>query len=307
MTRPRAQPIVDRFRALATPIADLVGPMPYPGIYEFSAEAENPAPAITRSLFADALDDEAIERIVARMNAPDRPEVAITQVRVLGGEMARVAADASAFAHRDATVMLSMYTILIDPDRADADAAWTDAYFADHYLCTFLFGGASVFKRASVQQVGGYDEALCGGLQDIDFSLRVFQLGYKVGSAGTVALSHDPAPGPGAEDADRCSTSDAVIASANRFQDKHGISVAGDILRSLATEGTSDIDPATTRPPGPDPTHCSPPTRSRRLHLSSTRMDGLSPTSHASCSGISRIGFTSRSFPWALLETLSRS
>jgi glycosyltransferase involved in cell wall biosynthesis len=109
------------------------------------------------------------------------------------------------------------------------------------HLCTFLFGGASVFKRASVQQVGGYDEALCGGVQDIDFSLRVFQLGYKVGSAGTVALSHDPAPGPGAEDADRCSTSDAVIASFNRFQDKHGISVAGDILRSLATEGTSGI------------------------------------------------------------------
>lgn len=125
------QQYADAFRALATPIADLVGPMPYPGIYQFSAEAENPSPAITRSLFADALDDEAIERIVARHNAPDRPEVAITQVRVLGGELARVAVDATAFAHRGANIMLSMYTMLIDPDRADADAAWTDAYFTD--------------------------------------------------------------------------------------------------------------------------------------------------------------------------------
>ena len=73
------------------------------GIYEFSAEAENPMPAITRSLFANrALDDEQVERIVARLSASDRPDVAITQIRVLGGEMARVAADASAFAHRDA-------------------------------------------------------------------------------------------------------------------------------------------------------------------------------------------------------------
>lgn len=125
------QAVVDRFRSLAIPIADLVAPMPYPGIYEFSAEAEVPAPAVTRSLFADALDDAAIDRIVARMSDPEGPMVAITQLRVLGGEMGRIAPDASAFAHRDANVMFSVYTILADPNRIVEDTRWTDAYFAE--------------------------------------------------------------------------------------------------------------------------------------------------------------------------------
>jgi hypothetical protein len=124
------QPIIDRFRALATPIADLVGPMPYGGIYVFSAEAENPAPAITRSLFADELDDAALERVVAHATSTERPELAITQIRVLGGEMGRVAPDASAFAHRGSKIMFSTYTILVDPERADEHMAWTDAYFS---------------------------------------------------------------------------------------------------------------------------------------------------------------------------------
>jgi hypothetical protein len=122
--------IIDRFRALATPIADLVTTMPYSGIYEFSAEAESPAPAITRSVFADPLDDETIASVVAQLTAPDRPDFAITQIRVLGGEMARVPADETAFAHRDARIMFTAYTILVDPDRADAHIAWTDDYFA---------------------------------------------------------------------------------------------------------------------------------------------------------------------------------
>jgi FAD/FMN-containing dehydrogenase len=123
-------PVVDRFRALATPVADLVGPMPYGGIYQFSAEAENPAPAITRSIFADALDDSTIDSVVAQLSAPERPALAITQIRVLGGETGRVAADASAFAHREATIMFTAYTILVDPAAADEHIAWTDAYFA---------------------------------------------------------------------------------------------------------------------------------------------------------------------------------
>jgi FAD/FMN-containing dehydrogenase len=126
------QPIVDRFRALATPIADLVGPMPYGGIYEFSAEVENPMPAITRSLFADrALDAPTLERVVARMNDADRPEMTVTQIRVLGGEMGRVAQDATAFAHRDAQVMFSLYTIFTDESAVEADVRFTDAYFAE--------------------------------------------------------------------------------------------------------------------------------------------------------------------------------
>lgn len=130
MTKAMSRPGVDGFRKLATPIADLVAPMPYQGIYEFSAEAETPAPAMTRSKFADELDDAAIERIVARVSGPDGPTVKITQLRVLGGAMGRVPADATAFAHRGAQMMFSVYTIFADSDRIEQDKRWTEAYFA---------------------------------------------------------------------------------------------------------------------------------------------------------------------------------
>jgi FAD/FMN-containing dehydrogenase len=122
---------VDRLRALATPIADLVAPMPYGGIYAFSEEAENPSPAFTRSMFASALDDDAIDRIVAQARDPERPMVSITQLRVLGGEMGRVAPDATAFAHRRANLMFTVYSILLNPDRAAEDVRWTVRYFDD--------------------------------------------------------------------------------------------------------------------------------------------------------------------------------
>ena len=41
--------------------------------------------------------------------------MAMTQIRVLGGAMARVPADATAFAHRDATVMVAIITPFEDP------------------------------------------------------------------------------------------------------------------------------------------------------------------------------------------------
>ena len=43
-------------RALAEPVADLVGPMPYPAIYQFTAEGQARAGSSIRSWFADDLD-----------------------------------------------------------------------------------------------------------------------------------------------------------------------------------------------------------------------------------------------------------
>ncbi len=118
------------FRALATPIADLVMPMPYPGIYEFTEEGGVPAPNMTRSIFADELDEAMIATIVERMTSPETPVAAITQLRVFGGEMARVPVDGTAFAHRAAKTMFSIFTIHVDPEKTDTDQAWTESYFA---------------------------------------------------------------------------------------------------------------------------------------------------------------------------------
>src|SRR4029450_1773449 len=96
---------LDPFRPLATPMAELVAPMPYVGIYELVKAAEQRAPSTHRSLFLDTLDDDAVDTMLEHMSAPSSP-LAMTQIRILGGQMARVPADATAFAHRDAKVMV---------------------------------------------------------------------------------------------------------------------------------------------------------------------------------------------------------
>jgi FAD/FMN-containing dehydrogenase len=116
------------FRALATPMAEVVAPMPYLGIYQMLAAAETRSPASHRSLFLDTLDDDAVDTILARMAAPSAPG-AMTQIRILGEAMARVDADATAFAHRDANVMVTIITPYEDIAEAPINAAWTHAFF----------------------------------------------------------------------------------------------------------------------------------------------------------------------------------
>ncbi len=116
------------FRALATPLAEGVFPMPYPGIYDFTAEGGKPGPGVIRSVMLDGLDDDAIDTILTRVAAPSTPG-AITEIRVLGGAMARVPADATAFAQRDARVLFALITSFQDPAEAPIHEAWTQEYF----------------------------------------------------------------------------------------------------------------------------------------------------------------------------------
>src|SRR4051794_14802038 len=116
------------FRAVATPLAEMVTPMPYVGIYQMLAAAEQRSPASHRSLFLDGLDDDVVDTILdftARQTSP----LAMTQMRILGGQMARVDADATAFAHRDAPVLLTIITPFADPADLPVHQAWTVAFY----------------------------------------------------------------------------------------------------------------------------------------------------------------------------------
>jgi FAD/FMN-containing dehydrogenase len=116
------------FRRLATPLGEIVTPMPYPGIYEFTAEAATPAATTTRSVFMRSLDDESVDAIVeALIHAPAGSMV---QLRVLGGAMAHVPADATAFAQRDAVVMASVMNDVGDPETAGASMRWNRGLFS---------------------------------------------------------------------------------------------------------------------------------------------------------------------------------
>jgi FAD/FMN-containing dehydrogenase len=113
------------FRALATPIADMLHPMPYPEIYPPDDEEYRPIASL-RTMFLDSFDRAAAEAILVAIEASTAP-MAVTQLRVLGGEMARVPADATAFAHRDRAIMANVAAMA---ERADG-LAGPDAWVAD--------------------------------------------------------------------------------------------------------------------------------------------------------------------------------
>lgn len=115
--------VVAPLRQLATPIADLIAPMPYPELFAFTAVGEIPGfQHHSRSQFFETFSDEMIHALVESTQSVISPETLIT-LRVLGGAMSRVAPDATAFAHRDkqGMVLISHFAPL------SADAASLDA------------------------------------------------------------------------------------------------------------------------------------------------------------------------------------
>jgi FAD/FMN-containing dehydrogenase len=119
--------VVAPFRALATPIVDMVRPMRYHEIYAGEAESDYHPVAAARTLFIDTLDRGVAETIVDRLQA-SQAQMAVTQVRVLGGAMARVPADATAFAHRARRIMVNVAALYARPEEEAQHTAWVKEY-----------------------------------------------------------------------------------------------------------------------------------------------------------------------------------
>jgi FAD/FMN-containing dehydrogenase len=122
------QAAVAPFRALATPLADMIQPMPYPGIYPPEEEGFHPT-AIGHTMFVDTIDRHAAETILEHLRASDAP-IRVAQLRVLGGAMARVPADATAFAHRGSKIMVNVASSYQGPDDQPVRQAWVDEFAA---------------------------------------------------------------------------------------------------------------------------------------------------------------------------------
>ena len=111
-------------RALAPPIADFVRAMPYRGM--FPAE-EQPAPprSVVRTVFADALDEDAAREALDRILASTALMAAV-QIRVLGGAAARVPADATAFAHRNRRLIVNVAAVYASADEDGLHRRWAE-------------------------------------------------------------------------------------------------------------------------------------------------------------------------------------
>jgi FAD/FMN-containing dehydrogenase len=123
-----AQAVFAPFRALAPPLADTLHAIQLPEMYQEEDASYHPMGA-GRTLFLDSLGGETAQLIVDTLNASDAA-FRVTQLRVLGGAMARVPHDATAYAHRDRRIMANiaaLYTDLADKPKYEA---WVDQYHA---------------------------------------------------------------------------------------------------------------------------------------------------------------------------------
>ena len=116
------------FRALATPIVDMVKPGRYPEMYPPDDESYHPI-GTSRTMFIDSVDRRIADTIVEHLGSTDA-SMRVAQLRVLGGAMARVPVEATAFAHRRSRIMVNCAALYERTDQADVYEPWVTGFAA---------------------------------------------------------------------------------------------------------------------------------------------------------------------------------
>jgi FAD/FMN-containing dehydrogenase len=122
------QAAIEPFTRVAEPFGVAAMPMPYPGIYDFTAEGGKRHPSTTRSVFLDVLTDSSVDAVLAALETA--PEGSMVQLRVFGGAMGRVPASETAFAHRSAAVQVTIINQFVSPEAVPDALLWNRSLFA---------------------------------------------------------------------------------------------------------------------------------------------------------------------------------
>ncbi len=116
------------FRALASPLADMVKAQPYTALYPPEDDSYHPMASV-HTCFIDSVDTAVATTIMEHLEA-STAMMRVAQLRVLGGAMARVPTDATAFAHRGRRIMVNVAALYQDAGDAATHEAWATG-FAD--------------------------------------------------------------------------------------------------------------------------------------------------------------------------------
>ena len=117
--------VLQPLRELATPLADISQPMPFTAVQSafdgFFPRGQ--LRAYWKAAYVATLDDEVIE-IVARASAERPSPLTFIDTYAMGGAIARVGAEETAFAERSAPFMVSVHGNWSDPEEDEANIAW---------------------------------------------------------------------------------------------------------------------------------------------------------------------------------------
>lgn len=106
-----AERVIAPLRQIATPITDLITPMPYADIFQFNEVGEMRGQQHhVATLFVEKCTQEFVQSLVEVSQEVMSPQT-IIQLRILGGAINQIDNDATAFAHRDkeGLVMVTHY------------------------------------------------------------------------------------------------------------------------------------------------------------------------------------------------------
>lgn len=117
------------FRALATPIADMIRPMQYPEMFMPVGEDYHPT-AVGHTMFMDTFNKVEAQTIVGYLEVSDAP-MRVAQLRVLGGAAARVPVEATAYAHRERRMMVNLAAFYNGDEDRTARQTWVKDFAAD--------------------------------------------------------------------------------------------------------------------------------------------------------------------------------
>jgi FAD/FMN-containing dehydrogenase len=117
------------FRALAEPLADFVQAGPYSVMFPPAGDEEYHPTAAALNMHVDHVDRDVAATILEFLEKSDAT-LRAAQLRVLGGAMARVPSDATAYAHRSSKIMVNLAAFYEGEDDRAAKEAWVHDFAA---------------------------------------------------------------------------------------------------------------------------------------------------------------------------------
>jgi FAD/FMN-containing dehydrogenase len=121
-----AERAIAPFRALATPLADMVERGSYVAMYP----PENPdyrPMAVGRTMFINAVDEARAATMFDYLSKSDAA-MRVAQIRVLGGAFAQVPDDATAFAHRSQPILVNVAAFYTGAADREVRSTWTTEF-----------------------------------------------------------------------------------------------------------------------------------------------------------------------------------
>jgi FAD/FMN-containing dehydrogenase len=120
------QRVMAPFRALDKPIVDMLRPMRFHEMFPSEEGGFHPI-AVSRNMFVDQIGHDQAQEIINCLQASDAP-MRVAQLRILGGAISRVPADATAYAHRNARIMVNLAAFYNQPDERAEREAWINEF-----------------------------------------------------------------------------------------------------------------------------------------------------------------------------------